>query len=120
MRPDEARLLDILLAAEEVRQLCHSLDYEAFTADRTIQLAVIKLLEIIGEAARRLSEDTRTAAPGIAWGDIAGMRNVLVHQYWEVDLEPVWLAVKGDIPQLVETVRILLAARTADEPGEVS
>ncbi len=73
-----------------------------------VQDAVIRQLEIIGEAVRRLSDELQNAHPHIPWQDIAGMRNKLIHDYFGVDLEKVWLTAKEDIPVLkAEVLKIL-------------
>lgn len=73
----------------------------AYLADRTLRLALERLIEIIGEAAKRVPPDTRAAYPAIPWADIVGMRNKLVHDYLEVDPEQVWQVVTGDLPGLI-------------------
>lgn len=70
--------------------------------------AVIRSLEIIGEAARNLSNDFKAAAPHIAWRDISDFRNVLIHEYFGVDKEKVWAVVKNDLPNLKKEIELLL------------
>ena len=73
---------------------------EAFLSDRMRQDAVIRKLEIIGEAVKRLSEDTKSRQPSIPWKQIAGMRDRLSHDYFGVDLDLVWRVVERDLPTL--------------------
>ena len=81
---------------------------ELFDKDRAIQNAVIKELEIIGEACRNLSENFKRAHHTIPWGDIIGARDKLVHDYMGVDLDRVWLMAVQDVPELKEKVKVIL------------
>lgn len=81
---------------------------EEFFAQTHWQDAIIRQLEIVGEASKRLSEDLRTANPTVPWRRVCGLRDVLIHNYMGVDLEAVWSVVEGRIPALKETVAKLL------------
>jgi len=81
---------------------------EAFFRERLIQDAVLRNLEIIGEAVKNLSMKTRAGRPEIEWGKIAGMRDVLVHDYFGVDLVIVWDAVENRLPKLKQAVESLM------------
>lgn len=85
-----------------------------FSADRKTQDAVVRNFEIIGEAAKRLSNETRQLAPNVPWRQFAGFRDVLIHQYDGVDMAEVWLTVANDLPALKEAVNLLL--QCADLP----
>ena len=74
---------------------------EQFAADRMLALAVLKEIEIIGEAASKVSADTRAQLPRIPWPDVIGIRNRLVHAYFEVDYERVWVTVTESLPELI-------------------
>jgi len=80
----------------------------AFLKDERTQDAVVRNFEIIGEAAKRVSEVTRALAPDIPWKKIAGFRDVLIHQYEGVDLEETWKRVEQDLPQLLNNLKALL------------
>lgn len=71
--------------------------------------AVVRALQLVGQAARNVSEETRLAHPGIPWREIIGMRNVVVHDYADVDLSLVWKTVRHDLPPLVERLKGMLA-----------
>ena len=101
MRRDDALLLDMLLAAREAVELARGMTYAAFERNRTAQLAIVKTVEIVGEAASRVSADTRERYPDIPWSGIVGMRNRLVHGYFDVNLVRVWGTVEQDIPRLI-------------------
>jgi uncharacterized protein with HEPN domain len=70
--------------------------------DRMLELSLVRLLEILGEAANRVSQDSRERFPDIPWLQIGGMRNRLIHGYDENDLEILWDSVKHDLPSLIE------------------
>lgn len=82
------------------------------TADLMLQFALVRALEIIGEAAARVTEPTRTAHPEIPWGPVIGMRNRLVHGYFDVDLEIVWLTTTKSLPPLIAALELLLSPPT--------
>ena len=100
MRRDEAYLLDMLIAARDAVSCLGSLTRQEFQNSRLHQLAVLKAVETVGEAAARVSEATRALYPDIPWREIVGMRHHLVHGYFEVDLEIVWSTVRNDLPPL--------------------
>lgn len=82
---------------------------DQFFADPMIQDAVIRNLEVIGEAVNGLSDDLRSATPDLPWKQIAGMRDVLIHHYFGVKLETVWQVVVEHLPPLAKRVQQLLA-----------
>ena len=73
---------------------------DQFRTDQKTVDAVVRNLEVIGEAARHLVTDPECVLPGVGWADIAGMRNILIHEYFGVDLAMVWETVKHDLPLL--------------------
>jgi uncharacterized protein with HEPN domain len=81
---------------------------QAFLASRLIQDGVIRNLEVIGEATKNLSSELRDANPAIPWRQIAGMRDVLIHDYLKVNLARVWRTVITDLPPLRETITRLV------------
>lgn len=107
-RRDPALLLDMMLAAEDALRFVAGMDEAAFRASDLHQSAVIRKLEIIGEAATRVTGGLRAAHPGIPWRAVIGMRNRLIHGYDEVRLEQVWAVLRHHLPSLVETLRPLI------------
>jgi len=108
MQPDQrdvAYLWDMLDAARTVEQLSCGMDFTQYSNDRRTQLAVERSLEIIGEAAGRVSVSFRNAHPEIPWRQIIGQRNVLVHEYGEIKQERIWKVVKENVPQLTELLK---------------
>ncbi|MBN1307548.1 MAG: DUF86 domain-containing protein [Chitinispirillaceae bacterium] len=77
------------------------LDYEGFLENMEIRYAVIRCLEIVGEAARNIPETVRNEFPAIPWRDIVGMRNKIAHGYFDINLQTVWGVLKEDIPVLL-------------------
>ena len=104
---DEAILLDMLLAAREARKFATNLHFEEFQHDRKTQLAILKSIEIVGEAASRVSAVCKETYPEIPWSQIIGMRYRLVHVYFEFNLERVWETVQQDVPRLISQLESL-------------
>jgi uncharacterized protein with HEPN domain len=105
---DEAYLLDILLAARRSREFITGLTREAIKESKLHQDAIMRTLEIIGEAAGKVSQETKNAHPEIPWNDLIGMRNRLIHEYFRIDLEKVWDTVQKDIPALITLIEPLV------------
>src|SRR5690606_38776270 len=95
-RPDAKYLLDMLLSARLARDYLRGVSREAFDASDLLRAAAVRRLEIIGEAAARISADTLAIHPVIPWREIVGMRNRLVHEYFQVDTDVVWEVVQHD------------------------
>ena len=101
MQKDDALLYDVLESARLAVSYVQDSSIDDFLANTQLQDAVIRRIEIIGEAARHISEQTRALLPNLPWVDMAGMRNFLIHQYGEVDAHVVWDTVKIDLPPLI-------------------
>jgi len=108
MSRDDALVLDIVLAAEDARSFVESMDFAGFEASRLHQNAVLRSLEIIGEAAGKLSAEFKSNCPHLPWRNITSMRNRLIHAYNEVRLDIVWSVIQGDLPQLIAMLKPLL------------
>ena len=107
MRDDRVYLLDILEAIERIEKYTAQ-GREAFEVDELIQTWVVHHIQIIGEATRKLSQDLRIHYSEVPWTQIMAMRNILVHDYFRIDLDEVWLVIEGDIPVLKERVEFIL------------
>jgi len=81
---------------------------KVFDEDELIQTWIIHHLEIIGEAARAIPQDFRELHPEISWGQISGMRNILIHMYFGIDHDIVWAVVERDLPHLQQVINALL------------
>lgn len=108
MSRDEALPLAMLLAAGEALQFVAGLDRVQFEASRLHQAAVIRSLEVIGEAASRVSAPVRQPHPEIPWREIVGMRNRLIHAYSRVSVKLVWDVARHRLPELVAALRPLV------------
>jgi uncharacterized protein with HEPN domain len=107
VKDDRPYLADILQALERVEEVGRR-GRDAFLADWLLHDAAIRNFEIVGEAVKRVSTELQAAHPEIPWADLAGFRDVLIHQYFRVDLEIVWAlieqrvaALRGDVARLV-------------------
>jgi uncharacterized protein with HEPN domain len=99
---------DILEATKKIRGYTGDMDYEAFASDPKTQDAVIRNLEIIGEAARRLPEKMKEKAPAIEWLKIMGLRNILSHEYFGVNLVIIWDVIQHKLDLLAQACTDLL------------
>ncbi|SFM92446.1 HepT-like ribonuclease domain-containing protein [Methanolobus profundi] len=109
MKDDSVFLNHILDATEQIEEYTSEMSFEDFIEKRLVQDAVIRQLEIIGEATKNLSSNTTDKYPLIPWKEIAGMRDKLIHVYFGVDLEEVWNTAKKDIPELNRVVNVILS-----------
>lgn len=109
MRDDHQRLLDILEAVAQIEKYAAA-GRQRFERDELVQKWVLHHLLIIGEACRGLSAEIRQRHREVLWSKIIGMRNVLVHTYFDVDLPAVWSAVEQDLPQLKRGIEAILKA----------
>ena len=107
---DLVKLEDMRMHAERARRFLGSRTFDEFQADELVQNAVIRCLEVVGEAARQVSEATHYRVPEIPWPLIIGLRNVLAHDYGAVDLERVYRVVCVDLLELLKQIEKLIAA----------
>jgi uncharacterized protein with HEPN domain len=108
MRRDDGYLLDILSAARRVLEYARGIDEAGFLASAKDQDAILRQLTIIGEAARRVSDECRAKHPEIPWSEMTGMRNRLVHDYLNVKLGTIWQTIQQDIPALISLIEPLV------------
>lgn len=105
---DRVRLAHMLDHATEAIVMTEGRTRADLDCDRQLNLSLVRLLEVVGEAAARLSDDFRTAHPDFPWGEIVGLRNRLIHGYDTVDFDILWDIVREDLPPLVEQLRPIL------------
>ena len=110
MERDPAYLLDILEASKVALSYIQDVTEESFNDRTQLQDAVIRRIEIIGEAARRVSAKTQNAHPDLPWHEMIGMRNLLIHDYDGIDLGMVWQTVKKDLPRLIEAIQKIISS----------
>lgn len=99
---DPVRLRHMLDAAQKAIEFAKSCRREDLDTDEKLALAIVRLLEILGEAAKSVSDRCRRDHPGIPWRQIAGTRDRLIHGYFDVDLDIVWKIVTEDLPSLAD------------------
>jgi uncharacterized protein with HEPN domain len=108
MLRDEAYLLDMLIAARKAIEFVRDITWFQFKESELHQNAVLHPLEVIGEAARLISDETRRSHPEIPWTQVIGMRNRLIHEYLHIDLRTVWDTIHDDLPNLIEQLEPLI------------
>jgi uncharacterized protein with HEPN domain len=102
------QLTDILDAINFIDEITQGMDIQGFKTDRLVRDAVIRNLQVIGEAARVLPEDIKQQSFEIEWHEIVGTRNIIIHQYFGIDLDIIWNAVKENLPELKRACEFLL------------
>lgn len=102
-------LTDMADYADKACRLTQDMDLQGFLADEKTQLAVVRCLEVIGEAAKRVPTSFRTRHPEVPWAEAAGIRDVLIHDYVGIHLEVVWNTVRQDLPSLRAALLPLLS-----------
>lgn len=110
---DRVRLQHMLDAALEARQFIENRQQADLNSDRQLVLALTKAIEIIGEAASRISTEFKQEHPELPWVDIVGMRNRLIHAYFDINLDILWDTVVYNLPPLIDVLRELLKNSTS-------
>ena len=100
---------DILTSIEEVKDFTNGMTIDNFLKDKKTSNAVIRSLEVMGEAAGKIPEELRAKVPEVPWAKMSGMRNKLIHEYFGVDLEIVWSVVQEELPPLESPLKKLLS-----------
>ena len=107
MRDDRERLLDIQEAIDNINKYAVR-GKDAFEEDELVQNWIIRHLQILGEATAKISDDFKEQHPDIPWHKIIGMRNILIHDYFGIDINVVWSIVEKDLPALERQIKKLL------------
>ena len=110
-RDESLYLEDIKDACKRVCDYTAGLNYEDFVGSHLVFDAVVRNLEIIGEATKNISEETRLKYPQVKWRKIAGFRDIVAHNYFGVSDEIVWDVVENEIPPLLEQVKTILSEK---------
>lgn len=108
MRRERQYLADMLEACDDLAEFVAGVEYNEFLHEKLRLSAVLQKLMVLGEAAARVSDDLRERYPAVEWAAIAGLRNRLVHGYFNVDWEIVWVAATEEAPALAEQLRSIL------------
>ncbi len=109
------RIEDILEAISRVERYTAGMDLEAFRADEKTVDAVVRNLEVVGEAARYVPREIEERHPGVPWDKMRGIRNVLIHEYFGASVPIIWQTLKEDLPPLVPLLRGILEAGEGEE-----
>jgi uncharacterized protein with HEPN domain len=102
---DDDRIAHMVEACEEAEAFLAGRTREDLDADRMLQLALVKLVEIVGEAAKSVSAETRARNPEVPWSAAARTRDRLTHHYFEIDLDLLWSTVTESLPELLAVLR---------------
>ena len=123
MNPGAARdyvdyLTDMVQAATKATEFVRGMTFEQFESDDRTLFAVVRALEVVGEAAKRIPESMRAQHPMVPWSSMTGMRDKLIHEYFGVNQKVVWKTVTEDLPPLIPTLQRLLNAVSEEEDDE--
>jgi uncharacterized protein with HEPN domain len=110
-KDENIRLQHMLDAAVKAVELTKTRKRVDFDTDETLILATERLLEIIGEASKNISDNLKNTHPEIAWKEIAAFRNRLIHGYFDIDLDILWEIITKDLPPLVESLKEILTSK---------
>jgi uncharacterized protein with HEPN domain len=105
-------LKDILDAIEKAEQFIEGMDFERFSSDYKTRFAVIRALEIIGEASKKIPETVKRQNPELPWREIAGIRDILIHEYFGLNLQVIWKTLKEDFPKIKPVISTMVAKAT--------
>ena len=108
---------EVLEAIDLVEQYTDGLSFAAFSASMEKQDAVVRRLAVIGEAVKGVPDDFRARYPDVPWRDIAGARDILIHEYFRIDLDLAWEMARNDLPALAVRIRAVMRAEGFDAQG---
>ena len=111
---DKQRFLHISESINEIEHYVSNVTFEKFDSDSMMKFASIKQIEIIGEAANYITEETKSKFSNIQWRQIIGLRHILVHEYFGIDSKLIWQIITNDIPRLKEDIQFILSTLEID------
>lgn len=111
-RTSHILLTDMEEAIKNALEFTKDLDWETFSSSKLVSSAVLRQLEVLGEVARLMPEEAKAIAPYLPWRQMAGLRNRVIHEYFDVSLSTVWQVVQKDLPGLLPKVEALKAKLT--------
>ena len=114
MSRNQEALIDIMIAIKLIFQYSQGVDRDVLAKNTEKQDTILRRIIIIGEATKRLSRDFRNEHPSIPWKEIAGMRDVITHNYNEVDIDEVWKVINEDLPKLLNYIEPLIIGEIKD------
>lgn len=101
-------LNDILESIANIEEYTKGVSFEEFSGERMREDAILRNLMVIGEAVKNIPEDIRSKSPKTEWGEMAGLRDILIHQYFGADLETIWGIIKDELPRLKRDINSLI------------
>ena len=107
MRDDSLRFRDIIRASKQIERYGGKCSKNEFKQNELVQVWVVHHLQLIGEAARAISSESRERYPSIPWAKIIGLRNILVHHYFVIDPEEIWNVIEHDLPALKTSLKTI-------------
>lgn len=107
-REPELYFQDIIVSIKKIESYLEGRTYEKFVNDGMAMDAVVRNIEIVGEAANNISEETKRSHPEIPWGKITGMRNKIIHEYFGIDMEILWQTIQEDLRELRQQVEAIV------------
>ncbi len=113
-REDAIRLRHMLDAAEEATRFAAGASRSSLDSNRMLTFAIVRAIEIIGEAASKVTDETKSAYPDLPWDSMVAMRHRLIHAYFDVDPDRVWDTITEDLPPLISRLREILADATPE------
>lgn len=105
-------LMDIIQAIEMVEKFTKGLDFQDFKSDEKTIFAVLRALEVIGEAVKKIPKSVKSEYEQISWRKMAGMRDKLIHEYFGVNIKVVWKTIKEDLPKVKPLIKEVLKKET--------
>ena len=115
MGRDSASLKDIYRSGQLVVEFARGMSREDLELDIQKQSAILYQIQIVGEATKRLSREFREQHPELPWDDMAGMRDIIVHQYDRIDLDLIWRTIQENIPEMLEAIAPLLPVNSEEK-----
>jgi len=115
-KDDSVYLRHIMDAFVQIERYTDGVSHDDFMENRLLQDGVIRQLEVMGEAARNLTEDLRNEYPNIPWRQMIGLRNRMIHAYFNVNLQIIWEIIQGDIPNLKKDINYVLEIHNKKKP----
>lgn len=109
-------LNDIMEMIADIRDFTKGMSYEDLDDDRKTLFAVIRCLEVLGEAVKKIPENIKNEYPEIPWQEIAGMRDKLIHEYFGVDIETIWDTIQEDLSPLQEAIEKIIKKEASNDP----